>query len=113
LWEGGIAKNNVPFPEAQLTYLGNVLNRQAEAFYRRHGVAHIEPAAESGLDLRGRKVMTTRYCVKHQLGWCPRENEAPSLREPLFLVDEDGRRYQLRFKCADCEMDIVFEPGPR
>jgi putative protease len=113
VWQGDIAKNNVPFPEAQLTYLGNVLNRKAEAFYRRHGVTHIEAAAESGLDMRGRKVMTTRYCIKHQLGWCPREKDAPSLQEPLFLVDEEGRRYELRFKCADCEMEIVFEPYPR
>ena len=35
--EGSIKRNDVPYPETTLTYRGNVLNRQAEAFYRRHG----------------------------------------------------------------------------
>ncbi|MEJ2207654.1 MAG: DUF3656 domain-containing protein, partial [Anaerolineae bacterium] len=58
---GVVERNDVPYPETTLTYRGNVLNRQAEAFYRRHGVAEIEPAAESGLDMGGRVVMRTRY----------------------------------------------------
>jgi len=67
--------NTVPFPATQLSYLANVLNQKAAAFYRRHGVSDIEPAAESGLDLAGRTVMTTRYCLKYELGLCPRRKE--------------------------------------
>jgi putative protease len=103
-----ILRNDAPYPEETLTYLGNVLNQKASAFYRRHGVTQIEPAAESGLDMRGRAVMRTRYCIKHQLGLCPRREEAPSLAEPLYLLDEDGHRYELRFDCGACEMDVVF-----
>jgi len=73
-------------------------------------VTHIEPAAESGLDMRNKKVMTARYCVKHQMGWCQHDAGAPALREPLYLLDEEGRRYQLRFDCADCHMEVIFEP---
>jgi hypothetical protein len=51
-----------------------VLNQKAASFYRRHGVLDIEPAAESGLDLTGHTVMTTRYCLKYELGLCPRES---------------------------------------
>ena len=55
--------------------------------------------------------MTTRYCIKRQLGWCPHQEDAPSLDEPLFLVDEEGRRYRLQFHCEDgtdlCTMQIV------
>ena len=29
-------------------------------------------------------------------------------RRTLRLVDEDGRRYRLRFRCADCEMDVLY-----
>ncbi|HOU15331.1 MAG TPA: U32 family peptidase [Anaerolineae bacterium] len=105
---GEVLKNDVPYPEKQLTYLGNVLNRQAEAFYRRHGVTEIEPAAESGLDMRGRRVMRTRYCLLHQLGYCRREKGVPSLAEPLSLVDEDGHKYPLRFDCANCEMEVFY-----
>jgi len=105
---GEIQRNNAPYPEKQLSYLGNVLNRQAEAFYRRHSVTDIEPAAESGLEMRGRRVMRTRYCLLHQLGYCRREKDAPPLAEPLSLVDEDGHRYPLRFDCAKCEMEVFY-----
>ena len=97
-----LQKNDVPYPAKQLFYTGNVLNRQAAAFYRRHGVTDIAPAAESGLDMHGKRVMRTRYCIKHQLGYCPRLDGAPPLQEPLYLVDENGHRYRLRFDCAAC-----------
>jgi putative protease len=106
--EGGIERNDVPYPETTLTYRGNMLNRQAEAFYRRHGVTDIEPAAESGLDMEGRVVMRTRYCVQHQLGLCDGSGNRTDVRQPLYLVDEDGRRYRLRFRCAACEMEVLY-----
>jgi len=106
---GGAIRNEAPYPERELTYLGNVLNRKAEAFYRRHGVTTIEPAAESGLDMHGRKVMTARYCVKEQLGLCPRAGAVDTIEEPLFLVDEDGSRLRLDCDCSRCEMEICLE----
>jgi collagenase-like PrtC family protease len=111
---GGVLKNNVPFPESRLSYLGNVLNRKAEQFYMRHGVTEIEPAAESGLDLSGRKlwssqpVMTTKHCLKYEMEVCPRQGKADRLDEPLYLVDEDGRRLRLAFNCRECVMEIYF-----
>jgi collagenase-like PrtC family protease len=107
--ERAIVANDVPYPEPELTYRGNVLNEKAEAFYWRHGVTHIEPAAESGLDMAGRQVMRTRYCLKHQLGYCARYGSGTSSpQEPLTLVDEDGRRFALRFDCDACEMEIIL-----
>lgn len=105
---GGAVKNEAPYPVQELTFQGNVLNQTAAAFYRRHGVTKIEPAAESGLDLRARKVMTTRHCIKHQLGWCPKENKTVKLQEPLALVDEQGRTFPLRFNCVECQMEVYF-----
>jgi collagenase-like PrtC family protease len=110
---GKIEKNDFPYPEKQLTYLGNVLNHKAEEFYRRHGVTAIEPAAESGLDLTGRKVMTTRYCIKYQLGMCPQDSAANKCSEPLFLIDrQDGRRLRLHFNCRECQMEIFLASTP-
>jgi 23S rRNA 5-hydroxycytidine C2501 synthase len=114
---GGAVKNDFPFPETALSYLGNVLNQKAAAFYRRHGVTQIAPAAESGMDLHGHKVMTTKYCLKYQLGLCTRHapGETPvapvagDYKEPLYLVDEEGRRLRLRFQCSACEMEVFLE----
>ncbi|HBF34780.1 TPA: collagenase-like protease [Candidatus Sumerlaeota bacterium] len=103
-----IIKNDVPYPQKELTYLGNVLNKQAEAFYKRHGVTKIEPAAESGTSMQGRKVMTTRYCIKQQLGLCPKTGAAQNFTEPLSLIDEDDNMLDLRFDCAKCQMEIYL-----
>jgi putative protease len=110
---GGIQRNSAPYPGAALTYRGNVLNQKAAAFYRRHGVKEIAPAAESGLDMSGEVVMRTRYCIQHQLGFCPGSREPGSpgpdrLAGPLYLVDQAGHRYRLRFDCRACEMEIIY-----
>jgi putative protease len=101
--EGRIVPNDAPYPVTELSYLGNVLNAKAEAFYRRHGVQRIEPAAESGLDLAGRRVMTTRYCIREQLGLC-----GAGIAEPLTLIDDEGRRLELRFDCDHCAMEVYL-----
>jgi putative protease len=106
--QGRILRNDAPYPETTLTFRANALNRQAVAFYRRHGVKEIAPAAESGLDLAGTAVMRARYCIKHQLGLCDGWRQVGGLREPLYLVDEQGHHYRLRFNCADCEMEVVY-----
>ena len=97
----GFPETTQMYPETKLSYTGNVLNARADAFYRRHGVTQIEPAAESGLDLRSRKVMTARYCVRHQLGMCESK-----IKGPLVLIDTEGHRLELRFDCAKCEMEV-------
>lgn len=96
------------YPENSLNFQGNVLNQKAAAFYRRHGVKTIEPAAETGLDLTGRRVMTTKYCLRYQLKACPKQPDHRRLPEPLHLLDEQGIEYPLRFNCADCVMEIYF-----
>lgn len=103
---GVVRKNTVPYPEKHLSYLGNVLNHKAGEFYRRHGVEKIEPAAESGLDLSGRLVMTTKYCLRQEIGLC-KGLRSGETAEPLILEDEDGRRFEIRFRCGPCGMEIL------
>lgn len=105
---GSVQKNAVAFPEKHLTYTGNVLNAKAKAFYQRHGVQSISPAAESGLDLSGQTVMTTKYCLRKELAMCPGPgSQLPP--EPLILEDEDGRRFELHFRCGSCGMEVCLE----
>ncbi len=102
----GVRKNAIPYPDKHLTYLGNVLNEKACAFYHRHGVESIAPAAESGVDLSGQVVMTTKYCLRQELGLCRRNGSEPA--EPLILEDEDGHQFELRFRCGPCGMEIFL-----
>lgn len=124
------AKTSVPFPEKALDFRANVLNAKARAFYRRHEAEVREGAAESGLDLTGRPVMTTKLCLRRLHQGCPlmvpgteRPREVPgsarsavpgtsrggAMAAPLFLLDEDGRRFRLEFDCAACVMVVFLE----
>jgi len=103
-----VQPNEVPYPQKHLTYLDNVLNQKADAFYRRHGVATIEPAAETGMDLSGQVVMRTKLCLRKELGLC-HGYEAKSPAELMILEDEDGLRYPIRFRCGPCGMEILLQ----
>jgi putative protease len=95
---GQILVNDTPYPHKTIDYRGNVLNALALAFYKRHGATVTEMAAESGLSMKGRCLMISKYCIKGELGLCKKE------KNPLFLVDEKGSRYRLTFDCASCRI---------
>jgi collagenase-like PrtC family protease len=100
-----IINNSTPYPQKHLTYLGNCLNKKTIDFYHRHGVESIEPAAETGLDMNGKLVMTTKYCLRYELGLCKTAGQGVQTT-PLILIDEDGRQFQVEFRCGNCGMDI-------
>ena len=110
-----IIPNDAAYPETELSYSGNVLNQKAKKFYQRHGVVRIMPAAESGVDMHGKKVMTTKYCLNYEFGRCSGKPPlTPTLspigeREALYLTDEDGRKFRLDFDCVNCEMAVFYE----
>lgn len=94
------------FPVKQLTYLGNVTNSLSEAFYREHGVEDVQYGFEVKA-AEGVPLMFTRHCIKYEMGWCPREGHKPTFAEPLYLKNND-QRYELRFDCKKCEMQILL-----
>ena len=94
-------------PWARLDYRGNVINAHARALLERCGVAEIEPGAEAGADLSGRPVMTTRYCLRYELERCPRLHTGAAPLEPWSIEDPQGRRLELRFDCARCQMQVL------
>lgn len=105
-----VCPNDTPYPVTQIDYRGNCLNRKAVSFYKRHGAKVVERAAESGLPMLGRQLMRSKYCVKGALDLCGKETG------PLFLIDEEGRKYRLKFDCNSCHMsvfagDAVAEPA--
>lgn len=103
-----IKKTDHPYPVSKLDFTYNVSNHLARAFYKRHGVTEIEKAFELQWDPGKSRVMTTKYCVKYELGKCARfqrETMGEKLTEPLTLK-HGTNEYKLKFNCKPCEMEI-------
>ena len=63
------AANPVPYPQDELTYLGNVFNEKARHFYEKHGVKLIEDAYEAGSEKGMVSLMITRHCLRYDHVW--------------------------------------------
>ena len=103
-----IVKTEHPYPVQTLDFTYNVSNKLARAFYQRHGVTDIEKAFELQWDPGKSRVMVTKYCVKYELGKCPRYQRntmGEKLAEPLTLKHGEVE-YKLKFNCKPCEMEI-------
>ena len=106
--EGVASGIKVEYPVRELTYLGNVMNAQARTFYTDHGVQRVDDAFEKTAP-ESAAVMFCRHCIKNSMGLCTKNRMVDKqLREPLFLVSQDGRRFRLRFDCAHCQMEILY-----
>ncbi|MCX6181290.1 MAG: U32 family peptidase [Bacteroidetes bacterium] len=106
--EQKIEKTSHPYPVADLDFTYNVANKLARKFYERHGATKIEKAFELQWDPGKSRVMVTKYCVKYELGKCPKYNKdtmGTKLQEPLTLTHGDNA-YKLKFNCKPCEMEI-------
>jgi 23S rRNA 5-hydroxycytidine C2501 synthase len=101
-------KTSHPYPVSELDFTYNVSNSLARKFYERHGVTQIEKAFELQWDPGKSRVMTTKYCIKYELGKCPKyhkDTRGSSLKEPLVLKQGE-LEYKLKFNCKPCEMEI-------
>lgn len=90
------------------TYHDNIANRMAEAFYKKHGTVSVAKAVEvvkprPGDDVR---VMTTRYCLRREMGACLRKACASKLPQGLYLKAPAGV-FRLDFDCRNCEMQVI------
>ena len=92
----------ITIPRKQAVLSGECAQSKSRGLLSPSWRAEIEPAAESGLEMQGRKVMTTKHCLKYELGGCPHQERPIQFDEPLYLVDEDGLRLRLAFNCRDC-----------
>ncbi|MDR3366485.1 MAG: U32 family peptidase [Prevotellaceae bacterium] len=100
-----IEQNSVPYPYFKLSFKGNVLNSYAKKFYERHGVTDVSPAFEQEQPQGAATLMTTRYCLLRELGFCKQRKQGKLLQEPLFL-ENNGYKLRLKFDCKACEMAV-------
>lgn len=97
---------SLSYPQSEIDYRGNVLNEYAEKFYEEHGCEVVEFALESQKSSNkskcgGKCAMTTKHCLKYAFDMC----KSP---KKLYLIDEKAKRYDLKFNCDKCEMEIYF-----
>ena len=102
----------VPYPDESLSYLANVYNDAARAFYARHGVQMIDAAFEAHEESGEVSLMVTKHCLRFSFNLCPKQAKGVTgvqgqvRAEPMTLVS-GGEKYTLRFDCRPCEMHVV------
>ena len=101
-----IQNSEFKIQNSPLTYLANVANQRAAAFYRSCGATEVQPAYEISAP-RGATLMFCRHCLRYAMGWCPhRGGKLSPYREPYTLVSADGARFKLEFDCKACIMKV-------
>ncbi|WP_298313221.1 U32 family peptidase [Propionivibrio sp.] len=95
----------IPYPEDALSYLGNVLNEKARAFYEKHGVSVIEPAYECNVEKGEVSLMITKHCLRFSFNLCPKQ--VKGLRPDPMILMNGAEKLTLRFDCRPCEMHVI------
>ena len=106
------------YPETNLSYLANVYNDKARAFYHKHGVQLIDAAYESHEEPGEVSLMITKHCLRFSFNLCPKQAKGVQgvqgqvRAEPMTLVS-GNEKYTLKFDCKPCEMHIIgaMKPG--
>ncbi len=103
--EYSIKKNSIEYFEKNLDYKANVSNSLAYTFYKNHGVEHIDKAYEISNDKSYKTLMRTKYCLKYELGLCPKYQK-PVKNIDLKYLQHGDKMFFLEFDCEKCEMLI-------
>lgn len=86
----------------KLDYKANILNISAKEFYEKCGFEIEELALESGkVPKTGKVAMTCKHCLKYAFNMC----KSP---KKLYIIDEKSKKYELKFDCQKCEMQVIF-----
>jgi len=86
------------------SYTANCANHLAKEVLEDLGYESVEEAYELNPSPDA-ELMRSRYCIKYELGLCPKLHPAQKVKEPLALVNA-GRKLKLSFDCKNCEMVV-------
>jgi putative protease len=106
--------SGAPYPTPTLDYRANVINEKSEAFYKRHGVNELERGLEQTENYDGKALMTTKYCLRYELGCCLQGKNSGKTQLDIkqtasLLLRNNDRRFRLQFDCHNCQMLIYKE----
>ena len=86
----------------------NISNRLSRQFIADGGTQPADALEVTGKLPEGQPLMTCRFCLRYQMGWCPQHHRVKSpYQEPYYLCSKDGRRFRLEFDCKKCEMKVL------
>lgn len=98
------------YPQSHLSFLANVYNHKARAFYQRYGVELIDAAYEAHEEAGEVPVMITKHCLRFSFNLCPKQAKGVTgVRTkvaPMQLVHGD-EVLTLKFDCKPCEMHVI------
>ena len=96
---------NASYPSDKLIFADNVSNRLASRFFKEHGVHEIQQAMETEKSELPRDtiLMTTRYCLRRELGCCLKSKNAKKIGNNLTLTS-GAIRMSVEFDCKNCQM---------
>lgn len=95
------------YGEENLDYKNNIYNESAKEFYFNSGCKNCEYALEkSNIVPKGIELMRCKHCLRYSANLCSKEVQ---FDKQLYLVDEQGKKYPLKFDCKNCEM-IILNP---
>lgn len=91
--------------------IANVANKLARQLYNEIGPKDAPDAFETTKPNRDSEtqIMTCRYCIRYEMGYCTKQGRKAPWQEPLYLVLKDNRKFRLKFDCLNCQMRIYAE----
>ena len=109
--KGHIQKNTIPFIEKNINYLRNANNEYSQKFLKRHCVEKIEPGIETMTKLDGKRILTSKYCLRYELDMCSKYNRQECIPPLPWEIKqlESGINYNIEFDCKNCEMNFYYK----
>ncbi len=88
----------------KVDYKANLANKLSKHICFTNGISEAYDAFEL-THVPEAELMRTKYCIRYELGICPKFHGAKNLK-PLYLLN-NGQRFALHFDCPNCEMTVT------
>ena len=105
-------QNTTPYFITTVDYRANIINERCRQFYQRHGAEMAEYGLEKSLSYQGKALMTTKYCLRYELGCCLKTDrrkwkvDNPDDYQGNLYLRNAHNQFALTFDCANCQMVI-------
>lgn len=97
--------NYTNFDQSNLDYRANIYNDEAMSFYKNSGCQNCNKALETQQNInQNTELMRCKHCLRFACGLCSKKVK---FNKQMYLIDENGKKYPLKFDCKKCEMAVL------